>query len=305
MSKKDKTGMSHEQWVEARRSFIGGSDAGVVAGVNPYKSWLELYYDKLGELTIETTFPMRLGSHTEAFILNEYRYMTGLDVRSDNYIWRDDERPHMGCNLDGLIVHSDTDMEIVEIKHTGYNSEFGAEGTDEVPEYYNMQVQHCLYVTGLNRGRIVHVAGNRPPKEYIINRNDALLKDYVELCDQFWAHVRDGIPPEPETHDDVKRLYREDNGKHIDATDRVMGMVERLAKVKGDIKGLLELQESLELAVKEYMGHNQVLSYEGGVIATWKTSTRSSLDTKRLKADNPAVYSKYTVENTMRRFNLK
>ena len=36
-----------------RTQYIGGSDAGVIAGVDPYKTELQLYYEKTGELAEE------------------------------------------------------------------------------------------------------------------------------------------------------------------------------------------------------------------------------------------------------------
>ena len=41
--------ISHEQWLELRRTGIGGSDAPTIVGVNPYSSRYALYLDKIGE----------------------------------------------------------------------------------------------------------------------------------------------------------------------------------------------------------------------------------------------------------------
>ena len=39
--------MSKEQWLEARKSGIGGSDAASVLGLNPYKSSVSVYIEKV------------------------------------------------------------------------------------------------------------------------------------------------------------------------------------------------------------------------------------------------------------------
>ena len=39
--------MPREQWLRLRKRGIGGSDAGVIMGVSPYRSILELYEDKI------------------------------------------------------------------------------------------------------------------------------------------------------------------------------------------------------------------------------------------------------------------
>ena len=38
--------MSYEDWLEHRKSGIGGSDASVVCGINRYKSPVELWMEK-------------------------------------------------------------------------------------------------------------------------------------------------------------------------------------------------------------------------------------------------------------------
>lgn len=45
--------MTREQWLNLRRRGIGGSDASVVLGVNPYRSVLELWLDKTKQLEPE------------------------------------------------------------------------------------------------------------------------------------------------------------------------------------------------------------------------------------------------------------
>ncbi|MFR4400922.1 MAG: YqaJ viral recombinase family protein, partial [Peptococcus niger] len=54
--------MSQEEWLEQRKKGIGGSDAGAICGLNPWKSAVEVYLDKLGELPpVEDNERMRMG----------------------------------------------------------------------------------------------------------------------------------------------------------------------------------------------------------------------------------------------------
>ena len=41
--------MARAEWLGERRKGIGGSDAPVIAGVNPYRSLMDLWLDKTGE----------------------------------------------------------------------------------------------------------------------------------------------------------------------------------------------------------------------------------------------------------------
>jgi putative phage-type endonuclease len=41
-------GLTHDQWLSHRREGIGGSDVGIILGLNPYMSKIQLFYQKLG-----------------------------------------------------------------------------------------------------------------------------------------------------------------------------------------------------------------------------------------------------------------
>ena len=42
------SGLTREQWLEFRRKGIGGSDAASVLGISPFRTGVDLYYDKIG-----------------------------------------------------------------------------------------------------------------------------------------------------------------------------------------------------------------------------------------------------------------
>lgn len=44
----DITGLSNEDWLEYRKSGIGGSDAGIILGVSSYKLPRDVYFEKIG-----------------------------------------------------------------------------------------------------------------------------------------------------------------------------------------------------------------------------------------------------------------
>ena len=41
--------LPREKWLEFRRQGIGGSDAAAVLGISPFRTGVDLYYDKLGQ----------------------------------------------------------------------------------------------------------------------------------------------------------------------------------------------------------------------------------------------------------------
>ena len=54
--------MSHEEWLDLRKTGIGGSDAGAVCGLNPYVSSIGVYLNKIGKAPeVEDNEAMRQG----------------------------------------------------------------------------------------------------------------------------------------------------------------------------------------------------------------------------------------------------
>lgn len=75
--------MTREEWLQLRRRGIGGSDASVIMGKNPYRSILQLWEEKTGKLPVtdegnEYTY---WGNVMEPIIRKEFMNRTGLKVR--------------------------------------------------------------------------------------------------------------------------------------------------------------------------------------------------------------------------------
>ena len=61
--------MTKEEWLKKRHESIGASDAGCLMGVNPWKSNVDLYLEKVNPtLNNETNMAMRLGTKMEPII---------------------------------------------------------------------------------------------------------------------------------------------------------------------------------------------------------------------------------------------
>lgn len=41
--------LDHKEWLKYRKQGIGGSDAGAVCGLNPYRTAMQVYYDKISD----------------------------------------------------------------------------------------------------------------------------------------------------------------------------------------------------------------------------------------------------------------
>lgn len=139
-------GMSREEWLEMRRTGIGGSDAGAVCGLNPYSSPMSVYYDKTAK-DVKDDYDneaMRQGRDLEDYVAGRFMEATGLKVRRSNMMYRSKEHPFMLADVDRLIVGEDAGLECKTA--SAYSADKWKNG--EIPPYYQIQCYHYMAVTG-------------------------------------------------------------------------------------------------------------------------------------------------------------
>ena len=60
---------THDEWIELRKAYIGGSEAGSIIGMNPYKSAYTLWAEKTGRaLPFEGNITTEVGAYLEEFV---------------------------------------------------------------------------------------------------------------------------------------------------------------------------------------------------------------------------------------------
>lgn len=145
---------SREEWLEARRGYIGGSEISAVIGRNPYKSNLELWQEKTGLITPEDIGDkpyVRYGHDAEPLL----RDMFELDFPEyivdywDNNIWINPRFPFAHASLDGWLTEKATGRKgILEIKTTNIlQSQQKEKWNGRIPDNYYCQVLWYLMVT--------------------------------------------------------------------------------------------------------------------------------------------------------------
>ena len=106
---------SREEWLEKRTSYIGGSDASCVVGMNPYKTNVELWELKTGRREAENIDGnpfVEYGRNAEDYL----RELFALDFPQyevnycENNIWLNDKYPFGHASLDGWLMDARTDM---------------------------------------------------------------------------------------------------------------------------------------------------------------------------------------------------
>lgn len=293
-------------WLQVRKSGIGGSDAAAAVGLNPHKSALALWMEKTGregELRYpdptDTREPIYWGNLLEPIVAAAYTAQTGNKVRKVNAVLRHPTVPYMLANLDREIV-GNPGVQILECKTAG---EFGSRLWKEgVPEYVQLQVQHQLAVTGKQAADVAVLLCGQKLEVHRIERDEALIAHLIELEGHFWRYVTEDKPPPPDgsvsADQALRALYPRDQGQTLDwSANLVMAAVfSDLVAVRQQLEIQNRLEASLKQQIQQHMGDASRVRFEKGAI-TWRRSKDSeSVDLERLWADHPELRKRYAAD---------
>ena len=193
-------GMSRDTWLEERRRGIGGSDSPVILlGENhPFTTPVELWKEKRGLSGPQSESPaMKRGKALEDLIAREYAEATGRKIRRVNQVLQHPDHPWMLGNIDRLIVGvAGRDPGVLEIKCPGLKV-FLKIKREGIPDYYLIQLQHYLAVSGRKWGAFaVFNAELWELIHFDMDRDDDLIAAIISRGGEFWNLVETGVPPQ-------------------------------------------------------------------------------------------------------------
>lgn len=287
--------MSREEWIAARRAGIGGSDAGAICGLNPYRSPVDVWLDKTGRSQEKPDREaMRIGRDLEQYVADRFAEKTGLKVRKDNRILTSTDFPFMLANIDRRIVGENA---ILECKTASpYNRGLWQDG--KCPESYEVQCHHYMAVTGAAK---VYLAALILGVDFVvveINRDEDVIRDLRNIEGEFWnKYVITGEMPAPDgsgaATEAIRELFPTASEKTVDLShmsdlieryDEIHMLEDELEEEKDSIKQ--QLQIAMQDADTAYIGDRKI---------TWKnTNPRTVVDSKRLRAEAPETFEKFT-----------
>ena len=300
--------MPYEDWLEYRKQGIGGSDASVVCGINRYKSPIELWMEKTGQLPHQEAGEAAYwGTQLEPFVRAEFTKRTGIEVSRRNELLQSEEHPFMLANLDGICEVPDVGPCIFEAK-TASAYKVG-EWEDAIPDEYALQLAHYMAVTGYAGAYIAVLIGGNTFKWKFIERDEELISMLIQLETDFWNHVQDGTPPPLDGSDASAKFLAErfPNSRpksHIILPETADELLAQYDEACEELEAVTERKQKAENLLKEMIGENEV-GTAGDRIITWKSVSQERLDSKTLRAEHPVLYKKYVNQTSYRRFSVK
>ncbi|CAE6886986.1 hypothetical protein R75471_02140 [Paraburkholderia domus] len=296
--------MPREDWLEVRKSGIGGSDAAAAVGLSPYQSMLELWLVKTGRNASlskpdpdDTTEPVYWGTLLEPIVAASYTKQTGNRVRRVNAVLQHPTIPFMLANVDRE-VFGNRNVQLLECKTAG---EFGTRlWRDGVPEYVQLQVMHQLAVTGKQAADVAVLLCGQRLDVHRIERDDTLIARLVELEAAFWQYVETDTPPPADGSESADRALRclyPGAGGTVDFTDdrRLSAAFADLVAVRADIETRQAIEAQLKQQIQQAMAEADRAQFETGSVSFKRSKDGSGVDLKRLLADHPELATQYAI----------
>lgn len=300
--------MPYTDWLELRKLGIGGSDASVVCGINRYKSPVELWLDKTGQLPPQEAGEAAYwGTQLEPFVRAEFTKRTGIEVSQCKNLLQSEEYPFMLANLDGICEVPDFGTCIFEAKTaSAYKA---GDWEDTIPDEYQLQIQHYMAVTGYAGAYIAVLIGGNTFRWKFVERDEELISMLIELETDFWNHVQDCTPPPLDGSDAAAKFLSQRFPSSVPKStiklpDTAADLLAQYDEACEQLEIIMEQKQEAENLLKEMMGDNEV-GTAGGHIVAWKSVSQERLDSKTLKAEHPALYKKYANKTSYRRFTIK
>jgi putative phage-type endonuclease len=296
-------------WLLARASGIGGSDAPAILGAvgafrTPWRVWL----DKRGDAAERATSAKdkARGRALEAGVAELYTEATGIAVtRPGLAIARHPLHPWALASVDGFAA----DGGLIEVKTSREAGIWGP--SQEIPAWdeatspavvrpaYAVQVYWYLEVTGAPWCDLVVLTPFYELRIYRFHRDpitQAAILDAV--ADWRERHIVNGTPPEIDGTDDctegLRRAFKADPAKPVEAADpTTAGLIAEFVQVQIARKADEAREAELKNAILAAMGTRYGLTSPAGKVIAIRSEGRKTIDAAGIAEHHPDIYTRF------------
>ena len=301
--------LTHDEWLALRRTGIGGSDAGAIMGVSPYKGAFTVWADKQGKLPpLEDNEAMRQGRDLEGYVARRFAEASGLRVRHEYSMLRSVEHPCMLADIDRRIIGERAGLEC----KTSRDITMARYRNGEYPMEYYCQCLHYLAVTGWDCWYLAVLVYGTDLLIFKICRDEVMddIEALIKAEEAFWDnHMVLDVPPAPDALDSTAAalgsVYPHEDGTTVCADQDADQALTDLAALKAQKRALDRQITERENQIKAAMGEAEVLAGTS-VSATWRSSERTTISKEKLLKAYPNInMDAITDRNIQRRFAIK
>jgi len=265
-----------------RKKFLGASDAAAALGLSRWKTPIELWAEKTGQIEppVVDSEAAELGKGLEDYVAKRFSTKTGKAVHRVNEHRFHKAFPYLAAQIDRKVEGENAVLECKTA--SGWKAkEWSGE---EIPQEYIIQCHHQLSVTGYDKAYLAVLIGNQDFKIREILRDEKIIEDLVKKEIEFWAYVRNKMMPEivmPKDDDVLYQLFPQMTaGEDVALKDEANILIEGIQAMIQD-KIALEDQidkskNELKVMLKEAeQGHTKLWR------VTWKDQVGSTYTVER------------------------
>lgn len=283
-----------------RATYLGSADIPSIFGCedafsSPYEVWAR---KRRIIPPAELNEAMAVGLVLEGYILQRYAREENAKIAAQQVFYRHPDWDFLGCTVDGLVFADGQPIRIVEAKTTRDWS------WDTIPLRYEAQVQWQMGISGIHQADLTVL--HRPDlklQTYRVEFNPAIYQALEDRAIDFWfAYVQANVAPDPDhlkaTTEALKHIKAQ-TGKQVDI-DHLAERLEALKVIKAEIKDAESKKELIENEIRLALNDAEIGLINGKPAYSWKTQSRTTIDTKRLKAEKPEIAEQYQVTSESR-----
>lgn len=289
------------EWLAARTTGIGASQAGAACNISRYGGPLDVYYSCIGEKTedLEGNEHVRFGKFMEPSIVAMYSDEIGKPLTYPLPMCRHEKWPFMLATGDA----QEDDRTGVEIKTVdtryAYESDVINLGLEECFPEYVLQAQQQMAVMNWDLVNVVMLIGKKLHK-FPIERDNELIEMIAKHEANLWQNVLQRTPPTPTRPVDLEVLKKRKriDGGVVALTDEMSKLWDRYERIGKHIKKMEEQRDLIKAKVLHEIGdapagvlqngthmiRRAVIKKKGFTVAP-----SEQLDVRKVKYDGSAI----------------
>lgn len=262
---------SRAQWLEWRREALTASDIGAVAGVDPYRSALQIYAEKVEYIPVPENDLMRRGRMFEAAAV-EY-------LREDHPDW-EVTRPNafyvdtvakLGCTPDALIRDEQQRLINCQIKCISLPVFERWDGSPPAAYLLQTACENMLLDAAEGMLAVLAVSAyDAQLHEFKVPRHPGAEARILDLVRDFWTNVAAGQYPAPNYERDAEIIAHLHPPKEpapdpldLSTDNRIYTLLEDRERAKGDIKVAEATIKALDAELVDKLRGAQIAMADG------------------------------------------
>lgn len=276
------------------RRLMSASKVAAVLGVSPYQSPWSLWMEMTGRAAPEPeSEEMRRGHLLEPAVLAWWESRHSAKVVEMHTQWTSRLEDWGIATLDALAVIGEPSAVrdvVVEAKTTTSWDEWGDAGTDAVPGHYYAQVLWQLACTPHATRAFVAVLGPWLDfREYVIERDDALIADLIARCRAFYESLSLDAPPPLDGHTATLATLRR---MHPDVERGLVAEIStelaaEYVAVELDVARVTERARATKVAVLAAAGRAQYIETPDGARVARRQASGRGVALRRVATEPP------------------